>query len=264
MFARTVRPVVAASAVLLAVVVLARCAIGARRKSSRGGSVAAATRDDTVEGGAARDDEVAGGAARCGWASCSAPSARTYEAAFGWLLGDLYRRMADDLAASVAGTAAPHVLEVGPGPGHLAVELARRVPALRLIAVDVDTAMVAAARARIERAGLGDRVEVQVGDVAALPFADASFDLVTSSLSVHHWPDGAAGFAEIRRVLRPGGRAIVYDLPDAWGRLEAKAAPLAAAAAAGGFDGPVVSPFRWPGRVGLVRRLEVAREDRPA
>jgi len=61
--------------------------------------------------------------------------------------------------------------------------------------------------------------------------------------------------SEIRRVLRPDGRAIIYDLPDRWGRLETMAPPLAATAAAAGLDGSV-APFPWPGRLRLVRRLE--------
>jgi ubiquinone/menaquinone biosynthesis C-methylase UbiE len=51
----------------------------------------------------------------------------------------------------------------------------------------------------------------QVGDVAALPFADNSVDLVVSTLSLHHWDDPAAGFNEIVRVLGPGGQAWIYD-----------------------------------------------------
>jgi SAM-dependent methyltransferase len=204
----------------------------------------------------------AGDAAPVGWATCSAPSARAYELTFGLLLGGLYRRMAEDVASALAAIAEPTVLEVGPGPGHLAVELARRVPGLRLTGVDVDPAMVARATARAQREGLDDRLDFVVGDVAALPFADGSFDLVTSSFSVHHWPDAAAGFAEIRRALRPGGRAVLYDLPDAWGRLETQAPGLAASAVRGGFDEAAVAPLRWPGRVGLVRRLEVAAPER--
>ncbi len=198
-------------------------------------------------------------AAQGGWETCSAPSAFVYDHTFGALLGGLYRRMAGDLAEAVEGMLAPEVLEIGPGPGGLAVELARRHAGVRLTGVDIDPAMVERAALRARREGLEDRLVFQVGDVAALPFPAVSFDLVTSSFSVHHWPDAAAGFAEIRRVLRPGGRAIVYDLPDRWGRLETRAPPLGAAARAGGFEDATPTPFRWPGRAALVRRLEVAR-----
>ena len=212
---------------------------------------------------ARRDGDVGDTAGvRGGWTTCSAPSARCYEVAADALLGGLYRRMADDLAGAVAAIPAPEVLEVGPGPGALAVELARRVPDLRLTGLDVDPAMVELARARARREGLVDRLAFVVGDVAALPFPDASFDLVTCSFSAHHWPDGRAAFGEIRRVLRPGGRAIVYDLPDRWGHFETKAFGLAEASNAGGFDDAAVTPFRWPGRLGLVRRLGVERPSR--
>jgi SAM-dependent methyltransferase len=203
---------------------------------------------------------AAGGVVHGGWATCSAPSARWYDAAAGALLGGLYRRMADDLAAAVAGLHAPVVLEIGPGPGHLAVELARRVADLRLTGLDIDRSMVERAVARAERAGVQDRVTFRFGDVAVLPFPDTSFDLVTSSFSVHHWLDAAAGFAEIRRVLRPGGRAVVYDLPDRWGHVERRALRLADVAAAGGFAGATTAPFRWPGPVAFTNRLEGERE----
>jgi ubiquinone/menaquinone biosynthesis C-methylase UbiE len=193
--------------------------------------------------------------ATCGWASCSASSARTYDLIFGWLLGGLYRRIADDLAGTLGAVDMPEVLEIGPGPGRLAMELGRRNPGLRLTGLDIDPAMVARAAARAERAGVADRMRFVEGDVAALPFADASFDLVTSSLSVHHWPDATAGFAEIRRVLRPDGRAIIYDLPDRWRHLETAAPPMAETAAVAGLEG-TVAPFPWPGRLRLVRRLE--------
>ncbi|HKD97163.1 MAG TPA: class I SAM-dependent methyltransferase, partial [Micromonosporaceae bacterium] len=53
----------------------------------------------------------------------------------------------------------------------------------------------------------------QVGDVTDLPFADGSFDLVVSSLSLHHWDEPEAAVPELARVLRPGGRVCIYDFP---------------------------------------------------
>lgn len=192
----------------------------------------------------------------------SAPSARLYES-LSWLIGGLYDRFADEAAAAAAGTADPRVLEVGPGPGDVAVRLAARVPGLQLTGLDIDPAMVALAEARAARAGVADRVRFVVGDVTAMPFEDASFDLVISSFSAHHWPDGPAAFTEIRRVLRPGGRVMIFDLPDGWGHLETGAVGLARAAADGGFDDGRSEPVRWPWRVALVRRLVVARDPDP-
>jgi SAM-dependent methyltransferase len=60
--------------------------------------------------------------------------------------------------------------------------------------------------------GARSRQEFVVADAASMPFPDASFDVVVSSYAVHHWPDRQAGIAEVMRVLRPGGRAIVWDI----------------------------------------------------
>lgn len=191
-----------------------------------------------------------------GWATCSAPGARAYEATFGWVLTGLYRAIAIDLRGNRTGQICLHIVDIGAGPGGLAVALAAQFPDARVITVDVDPAMASLAAARVAREGIDDRVHTIVGDVADLPLADASVDLVTSSFSVHHWPDAETGFAEVRRVLRPGGRAIIYDLPDWWGRFETQAPRLAEAARAGGFREVSSSQLRWPGSFAVIHRIE--------
>ena len=120
----------------------------------------------------------------------------------------MYRRLADDIAAEAPQGAA--VLDVGTGPGVLLVELARRRPDLRLTGVDLSADMIAAAARN-----LGDRADVRAADVTDLPFEDGSFDLVVSSLSLHHWESPADAVPELARVLRPGGRVLIYDFPGA-------------------------------------------------
>jgi len=73
--------------------------------------------------------------------------------------------------------------------------------------------MIERARDNAERAwrGAEGSPEFVVGDVASLPFVDGSFDLVVSTLSMHHWADPTRGLAEIGRVLQEGGRALVWD-----------------------------------------------------
>lgn len=190
-----------------------------------------------------------------GWATCSAPGARTYEATFGRLLGGLYRAIAIDLRDSLAGQACPNIVDIGAGPGGLAVALAEQFPHARVTTIDIDATMATLAAARVARERIDDQVHVTVGDVAALPLADASVDLVTSSFSVHHWPDAEAGFAEVRRVLRPSGRAIIYDLPDWWGRFETHAPRLAEAATAGGLRDVRSSQLRWPRSLAVIHRI---------
>jgi SAM-dependent methyltransferase len=211
---------------------------------------------------AARQERARVHRASAGLRTFSAPSARLYER-LGWFIGGLYERFAADIAAMAADLPAPLVLEIGPGPGEVAVRLARRLPAMRLVGLDIDPAMVERATVRASRAGVTDRVMFLVGDVGAMPFEDGTFDLVVSSFSAHHWPDGAAGFAEIRRVLRPGARAVVYDLPDGWGHLETRASGLADVALAGGFPAARADVVQWPGRLAFVRRVVVARDDPP-
>ena len=191
-----------------------------------------------------------------GWATCSAPGARAYEASFGRLLTGLYRAIATDLSATFAGQSGPHIVDIGAGPGGLAVALAEAFPESRITTVDIDADMASLAAARMAREGIDQRVGVNVGDVAALPLPDHSVDLVTSSFSVHHWPDAVSGFREVHRVLRPGGRAIIYDLPDWWGRFETQAPSLVDAAAAGGFDDIASSHLRWPGPFAVVQRID--------
>jgi SAM-dependent methyltransferase len=150
--------------------------------------------------------------------------ARLYSAIAPTILRPLYRRVADDVTALpdlATMSAISAVIEVGSGPGELALEIARRLPGAEVVGIDLAGAMVdaAAARARAER--LDDRVRFVLADAAALSLADATFDVAVSTLSLHHWADPAAVFAEIARVLRPGGIALVYDLrPFAYTRHE--------------------------------------------
>jgi ubiquinone/menaquinone biosynthesis C-methylase UbiE len=72
--------------------------------------------------------------------------------------------------------------------------------------------MVAQAKHNVAQAGLSQVVDIQVAAADHLPFATASFDIVVSTGSIHHWKDLGAGLAEVYRVLRPGGYGLMYDL----------------------------------------------------
>jgi ubiquinone/menaquinone biosynthesis C-methylase UbiE len=122
------------------------------------------------------------------------------------LLGSLFERVAGDVAAAVADGG--RVLEVGCGPGRLSILMARKY-GLDVTGLDLDPAMIERARANATRAAGGHNraPSFLVGDVASLAFPGRSFDLVVSTLSMHHWADATAGLAEIGRVLRDGGRA---------------------------------------------------------
>lgn len=191
----------------------------------------------------------------------SMPSASAYERLLGGPMGGFYDLVAREVTAlAEAGT----VLEIGPGPGHLAVRLARMAPGIAVVGVDLDPAMVERAAARANHEGVADRVTFVTGDVAALPQADASVDLVVSTMSFHHWADPVAGLREIHRVLRPGGRALVYDLTPWWTRIEGNRLLPEVAAAASPFRGGEIVPVRWPGPLRVSRRLTLVKPPAPA
>lgn len=106
------------------------------------------------------------------------------------------------------------VLDLGCGTGTLAIMLKRRVPTAGVVGVDGDPDMLSRSRSKALRAGLPIRFDQALS--WELPFRDASFDIVLSSLFFHHL-DARGRFltlAEVARVLRPGGRLHVAD----WGR----------------------------------------------
>ena len=180
-----------------------------------------------------------------------------------WLLRPFFR----GVAADVATVAAPgsRVLEVGCGPGWLSIRMAGS-HGLDVTGVDLDPAMIQHAIGNANRTDPSDhrRPWFVVGDVAALPFEAGSFDVVVSTFSMHHWSDASAGLAEIARVLRPGGRAIIWDL--APGRIPfhgRRDRPIAGVAEAG-LRLVSQGPWRWPWRFTLAQRFELARDENGA
>ena len=104
------------------------------------------------------------------------------------------------------------VLDVGCGTGTLAMEVARRVGrAGRVAGVDPGTEQIARARRSAARRHLP--IEFQIGVIEQLPFPDSTFDVVLSTLMMHHLPAPLKrqGLAEIARVLKPGGRLVIAD-----------------------------------------------------
>ncbi len=104
------------------------------------------------------------------------------------------------------------VLDVGCGTGSLALEVACRAGTTgRVIGIDPGTEQIARARAKAARRHLP--IEFQIGVIEQLAFPDQTFDVVLSTLMLHHLPMPLKrqGLAEIARVLKPGGRLIIAD-----------------------------------------------------
>jgi ubiquinone/menaquinone biosynthesis C-methylase UbiE len=112
------------------------------------------------------------------------------------------------IAALVAQDSAPTVLDAGCGAGHTAIKVAPH--SAEVIAFDLSAQMLAQVERLASERGMAN-VQTRQGDVENLPFEDATFDIVTSRLSAHHWPTPRKALSEIARVLKPGGRFILSD-----------------------------------------------------
>jgi len=123
-------------------------------------------------------------------------------------LARFHRGVATEAASFLA---RGRVLDVGTGPAHLLVALARLNPDLELVGLDLSRQMLRIARRVVARAP-GMRAALVRGDVEALPFADQTFDLVVSTSSLHHWRNPARGIRECFRVTAPGGQCWICDL----------------------------------------------------
>jgi len=101
-----------------------------------------------------------------------------------------------------------HVLEVAPGPGYLAIQIAKS--GRRVTALDISRSFVALTRDNAARAGVD--VDARHGNASDMPFADASFDFVVCMAAFKNFTDPIGALNEIHRVLKPGGQASIFDL----------------------------------------------------
>jgi ubiquinone/menaquinone biosynthesis C-methylase UbiE len=101
------------------------------------------------------------------------------------------------------------MLEVAPGPGFVAIDMAKG-GAYRVTGLDVSHTMVELAHANAADAGV--QVDFRQGNASAMPFADDSFDLLACSAAFKNFSEPHKALEEMHRVLRPGGTAVVLDL----------------------------------------------------
>jgi ubiquinone/menaquinone biosynthesis C-methylase UbiE len=127
-----------------------------------------------------------------------------------WVINTPYRRV---LAAANI-TAQDHVLDLGCGIGNILIALAEGVDFSHPpVGVDVSPDLIRIGEREIARAGLRDRIELQVSPATRLPFEDGSFDVVLTSHVLKHLDDEAllVSFREVARILRPGGRFLLWE-----------------------------------------------------
>jgi SAM-dependent methyltransferase len=133
-------------------------------------------------------------------------AAREYDAKWGISFGEVGRKQVVGKLAKLLGPRpGPYArsLEIGAGTGYFSLNLLKAGVVAEAVCTDISPGMLRTLEANA--AGLGLEVETAACDAAALPFEDASFDLVLGHAVLHHLPDLEAAFAEFHRVLRPGG-----------------------------------------------------------
>jgi SAM-dependent methyltransferase len=124
----------------------------------------------------------------------------------------LFAPYARDIAARAAALRPARILETAAGTGIVTEALASALPEAEIVATDLNQAMLDVAAKR----GLPARIEFRAADAQALPFPEASFDLVVSQFGVMFFPDRVTAYREALRVLRPGGRFLF----NVWDRVE--------------------------------------------
>jgi len=120
---------------------------------------------------------------------------------------DEFRREAERLKAFLPDGG--DVLEVAPGPGFLAIELARD-PRMRIMGLDISKTFVELAQKNAAEAGV--TAQFRVGNASEMPFADGSFDLLLCRAAFKNFSEPEKALREMRRVLRPGGTGVIIDL----------------------------------------------------
>ena len=105
-----------------------------------------------------------------------------------------------------------HILDVATGTGDVAIELAQAIDGCHVTGIDLSQGMVDRGRDKVRNLGLAGRVTLQVADCLALPMQDNSFDCVTVAYGVRNFERLAEGYAEMLRVLKPGGLLAVLEL----------------------------------------------------
>jgi ubiquinone/menaquinone biosynthesis C-methylase UbiE len=118
-----------------------------------------------------------------------------------------FRRQARAMAERLRSGSA--VLEVAPGPGFFAVELAK-LGDFKITGLDISRTFVDIATENARKAGVA--IDFRVGDAAEMPFADESFDFVYCSAAFKNFSEPVQALDEMHRVLRPGGEAVIVDL----------------------------------------------------
>lgn len=131
------------------------------------------------------------------------------------------KRLCERLVTALALRGDERMLDAGCGRGLALIACAKKLTTGKAVGIDLwavkdqSNNSPDATLANAAAEGVADRVQVETGDITKLPFADASFDAIISMIVLHNIPtrDGRdQALRELARVLKPGGRMVIYDL----------------------------------------------------
>ncbi len=108
------------------------------------------------------------------------------------------------------------VLDVGTGPGSLAIEFAKGILGVQVVGLDLSDVALELARDNVQESGVSSRVSFEKGDAEDMPFEDDTFDVVISSNTLHLVKNPVSMLNEIHRILKPQGRFIISDFRRSW------------------------------------------------
>ena len=103
------------------------------------------------------------------------------------------------------------ILDLATGTADLTLALAKHSPQAHIIGMDISEKMLDIGKAKVAQRKMESQIELRLGDAAALPFGDNSFDVVTVAFGVRNFEDLDKGLSEISRVLKPGGQAVILE-----------------------------------------------------
>ncbi len=104
------------------------------------------------------------------------------------------------------------LVEIGPGPAYVSIEIAKRLPNVEIVGLEISETMIEIAKENAEKHGLSEKITLRKGDASNMPFEDAEFDFAVTSGSLHHWKKPNQVLSEIYRILKPGCVALISDL----------------------------------------------------
>ena len=132
----------------------------------------------------------------------------------------LWRRHA---LREIADGSVQRILDVACGTGDSTISIARAVAeGSEVIGADISEGMMALVKGKAEKAGVADRIKLQVADGEALPYGDGAFDRVTCAFGIRNFEHKEQGLKEFLRVLKPGGKAVILELSVPQNRLVRK------------------------------------------